>query len=101
MVVNPLRNVGVVLDPSVKFWRGKKCGLCNGEGFEGCIGVHVLLVASQRVKDAIAKGADAVELRQAARDGSHVSLTRYATCLLTQGLTEASELLRILPREQT
>jgi type IV pilus assembly protein PilB len=95
-----LRNVGIVLDASVKLYRGKKCKLCNGEGFKGRVGVYELLVVTQKIKDAISRDADIVEIRNAAMDGSYVSLARYATFLLTQGLTEPGELLRILPREQ-
>lgn len=96
-----LRNVGVVLDPATKLYRGKKCKLCNGEGFKGRVGVYELLIVSQKIKDAIAQDADIVELRKAAMDGSYVSLARYSTFLLSQGLTEPSELLRILPRDQS
>jgi type IV pilus assembly protein PilB len=94
-----LRNVGITLDPSTKLYRGKKCKLCNGEGFKGRVGVYELLVITQKIKDAIAQNADIVEIRKAAMDGSYVSLARYSSFLLTQGLTEPSELLRILPRE--
>jgi len=94
-----LRNVGVILEPGTKLYRGKKCKVCNGEGFKGRVGVYELLVVTQKVKDVIAQDGDQVALRKAAMDGSYVSLARYATFLLTQGLTEPTELMRILPRE--
>ncbi|MBI5542674.1 MAG: Flp pilus assembly complex ATPase component TadA [Deltaproteobacteria bacterium] len=97
--IRSLHNVGVHLDPSTQLFRGKKCKLCNGEGFKGRVGVYELLVITQKIKDIIAADGEIAEIRKAAMDGSYVSLARFSTYLLTQGLTEPSELLRILPRE--
>ena len=101
VVTNGLRNLGVVLDPTMKFYKGKGCKHCNGEGFKGRVGVYELLVVSQRVRDAIAQNADQVALRQAAMDGSYVSLARYASFVLSQGIVEPSEILRVVPKDQT
>jgi len=97
--VRALKAVGVVVDGSTKLYRGKKCKLCNGEGFKGRVGVYELLVVTQKIKDIIAADGSQAEIRKAAMDGSFVSLARYSTFLLSQGLTEPSELLRILPRD--
>ena len=97
--IRSLRNVGVQLEPSTKLFKGAKCKLCNGEGFKGRVGVYELLVMTQKIKDVVSAEGDIAEVRKAAMDGSYVSLARYSTFLLTQGLTEPSELLRILPRE--
>ncbi len=75
-VVNQLRACGVPVDANTKFYRGKKCATCNGEGFKGRVGVYELLVVSQKVKDAISANVDIAELRKAAMDGSYVSLAR-------------------------
>jgi hypothetical protein len=50
------------------------------------------------VKEAIARGAPAHEVRAVAADGSYVNLARYTSFLLAEGLTVPSEVLRILPK---
>lgn len=94
-----LERSGVRLNPNVKFYRGKGCATCGGDGFKGRMGVYELLVVSQPVREAIARGADAAELKAAASDGSWVPLSRYASFLLNEGLTVPSEILRILPKD--
>jgi hypothetical protein len=34
-------------------------------------------------------------------DGSYVSLARYASFVLSQGIVEPSEILRVVPKDQT
>jgi len=100
VLLDGLRASGVVWDPAMKFYKGRGCTACNGEGFKGRVGLYELLVVSNKVRDAIAQGADIVALRHAAMDGSYVSLARYASFVLAQGVVETSEVLRVLPREQ-
>jgi len=99
LVTQNLQRAGVVLDKNTKFYKGAGCGQCRGEGFKGRAGVYELLLVSPGVKENIARGAPAHEIRQsAAADGSYVNLARYATFLLAEGLTVPSEVLRILPK---
>lgn len=96
-----LRALGVSFDESTQFYKAKGCQACGGEGVKGRVGVYELLVVSQRVRDAIAQGADPVALRNAAADGSYVSLARYASFVLAQGIVDPAEVLRVVPRDQT
>ena len=100
-VINGLLTLGVPIDPAMKFFKAKGCQSCGGEGVKGRVGVYELLVVSQKVRDAIAQNADAVTLRSAALDGSFVSLARYATFVLGQGIVDPAEILRVVPRDQT
>ncbi len=101
LIVQNLARAGVVVDKNMKFWKGQGCPQCRGEGFKGRAGVYELLLVSPGVKDGIAKGAPAHEIRQVATaDGSYVNLARYATFLLSEGLTVPSEVLRILPKTE-
>lgn len=101
LVAQNLARAGVVVDKNTKFYKGAGCGQCRGEGFKGRAGVYELLLVSPSVKDQIAKGAPAHEIRtSASADGSYVNLARYATFLLAEGLTVPSEVLRILPKQE-
>ena len=56
-------------------------------------------MVSNNVRGAIAQQADIVTIRNAAMDGSYVSLARYASFVFGQGVVDPSEVLRVLPRE--
>ncbi len=99
-VLSGLTTCGIPFDPGQKFYKGRGCEKCGGTGVKGRVGLYELLVVSQKVRDAIAQGADNVTLRHAAMDGSYVSLARYAGFTLGQGVVEPSELLKVVPRDQ-
>ncbi|MFH1811550.1 MAG: ATPase, T2SS/T4P/T4SS family [Pseudomonadota bacterium] len=94
-----LARAGVALETSAKLYKGAGCQACNGEGYKGRIGVFELLVVSANVREAIAQEGSTAAIQLAAQDGSFVSLARYSTFLLQEGLTVPSEVLRILPKE--
>jgi type IV pilus assembly protein PilB len=59
--------VGVPPHTTVTLYRAKGCRACNGIGYKGRIGVHELLVLSDRMRKAISKGqATAEDLKRAA-----------------------------------
>lgn len=94
-----LAKVGVVVDPSTALYKGSGCESCSGAGFKGRIGVFELLVTTAAVREAIGRDADAQGLREAAQQGSYVSLANYCSFLLGQGLVVPSEVLRIMHQE--
>jgi type IV pilus assembly protein PilB len=100
LVAQNLQRAGVAVDARTKFFKGQGCAQCRGEGYKGRAGVYELLLVSPGVREAIARGAPAHEIRNVASDGSYVNLARYATFLLTEGLTVPSEVLRILPKNE-
>jgi type IV pilus assembly protein PilB len=101
LVAQNLQRAGVTVDKSTKFFKGAGCAQCRGEGFKGRAGVYELLIVSPSVKEQISRGAPAHEIRtSAAADGSYVNLARYASFLLSEGLTVPSEVLRILPKQE-
>jgi type IV pilus assembly protein PilB len=99
-VLQGLRNAGVSWDPAMKFYRGRGCGSCNATGSKGRVGLFELLVVNANVRDAITQKADASALRAASMDGSYVSHARYGSFVLSQGVVDPSELVKILPRDQ-
>ncbi len=98
LVTQNLQRAGITVDGRTRFFKGQGCPQCRGEGFRGRAGVYELLVVSPPVREAIARGAPAHEIRTIAAEGSYVNLARYASFLLAEGLTVPSEVLRILPK---
>jgi type II secretory ATPase GspE/PulE/Tfp pilus assembly ATPase PilB-like protein len=102
LVLKNLQAAGVAVDGTSKFFKGAGCDKCNGEGFKGRVGVYELLLTGPKVREAIAmEGSQAADIKAAAMDGSYVPLGRFSTHLLTQGYTVPSEIIRILPREDS
>ncbi len=94
-----LMRAGISATAHTKYFKGTGCGVCRGEGFKGRAGIYELLVVTPGVKDAIARGAAAHDIRaMATKEGSYVNLARYAGFVLGEGLTIPSEVMRILPK---
>lgn len=73
------------------FKRGAGCPACNNSGYKGRVAVCELLVVTEEIRDLIAKGDDAKQIRDAARQQGMKSLTQNAMALARQGLTSLEE----------
>jgi type II secretory ATPase GspE/PulE/Tfp pilus assembly ATPase PilB-like protein len=81
-------------------WKGnvkrpKGCEVCGGTGYRGRVGVFEILVADDALREAIARGATNLELKEIAKRGAFVPMSRYSSYLLTNGVTSAEELITI------
>jgi type II secretory ATPase GspE/PulE/Tfp pilus assembly ATPase PilB-like protein len=62
--------LGYKFDDNFRLYRGKGCDACKGSGFQGRMGLHELLIGTERIKRAIRKLATAEEgLKIALEDG--------------------------------
>jgi type IV pilus assembly protein PilB len=75
--------------------RPKGCEVCGGTGYRGRVGVFEILVADDALREAIARGATNLELKELAKRGAFVPMSRYSSYLLTNGVTSAEELITI------
>ncbi len=86
----------------MKFYKGKGCGLCSNQGYNGRVGVYELLVMDDEILKAVHSG-DAVEIAEVVRkqqifhgiDKGYYTLKQSALHLAAQGKTTAEEVLRI------
>jgi general secretion pathway protein E len=80
---------------SVRLWRPRGCGNCNGTGFRGRTTISEVLVASDSLRRLILKRSDARELHQAAvSEGMTAMFDEGARKALT-GLTTLEEVLKV------
>lgn len=100
VVLRNLARAGVDLTPGTRLYEGKGCKSCNGEGFKGRIGMYEVLEVGHELRDAIAEDLNTVEMREAAANGTHLTLAQYGRFLLTEGLTVPTEVLRVLPMSE-
>jgi general secretion pathway protein E len=79
----------------VRLTRGVGCEACRGTGYRGRTGLFELLVLSDPIKDAIARGARRAELLALATDHGMVPLKADGWAKVEAGVTTVEEVLRV------
>lgn len=78
-----------------KLFKGKGCTTCGGTGIKGRLAVFELMLMSEKIKEAILKGASSSELRVMAREEGMKTLRRSALLKLKRGETTIEEVLNV------
>lgn len=76
-----------------KIFRGKGCSNCNNTGVKGRAAIYELMYMSEKMKEAILKGASTGQLRFLAREQGMRTLRRSALIKLKRGITTIEEVL--------
>jgi len=84
---------GYTPDNAPPFYRGEGCDRCNHSGKKGRVGIYELLVMTDELKQAVARGAKSEEIRTLAIEGGMKTLKDYAMILMAEGLTSVDEVL--------
>jgi type IV pilus assembly protein PilB len=88
-------SLGFSEDPSVPFYKGEGCSLCNYTGYKGRIPAHEVLVISKNHRELIGRGASIDEIRDVSKQLGMSSLSDECKKLLLQGMTTYEEVIRI------
>lgn len=90
-----LINIGVPPNevPEYKIFKGKGCSNCNNTGIKGRLAIYELLPMTEKIKDAVLKGANQAQLRFLARELGLRTLRRSALLKLKRGVTTFEEVL--------
>ena len=94
-----LKALGVKTDKQVRLYKPCGCELCNNTGYRGRIGVYEILPITKRLRYRIADGAKAEELENIALSEGMQTLAMSAKKLVARGITDISELNRIVHEE--
>lgn len=76
-----------------KVFEGKGCANCNGTGIKGRAAIYELMQMTEKMKEAILKGASTGQLRFLAREQGMRTLRRSALIKLKRGVTTIQEVL--------
>ncbi|MGZ3772652.1 MAG: type IV-A pilus assembly ATPase PilB [Pseudobdellovibrionaceae bacterium] len=76
-----------------KLFQGKGCANCNNTGIKGRAAIYELMYMSEKMKEAILKGASTGQLRFLAREQGMRTLRRSALLKLKRGITTIQEVL--------
>nr|WP_295905133.1 type IV-A pilus assembly ATPase PilB [uncultured Bdellovibrio sp.] len=90
-----LINLGVAQNDlhEYKLFHGKGCANCNNTGIKGRTAIFELMHMTEKMKEAILKGASTGQLRYLAREQGMRTLRRSALLKLKRGLTTIEEVL--------
>lgn len=90
-----LLNLGVPQNeiPDYKLFKGKGCTNCYNTGIKGRAAIYELMYMSEKVKEAILKGASTGQLRFLCREQGMRTLRRSALLKLKRGITTIEEVL--------
>lgn len=78
-----------------ELYRGAGCSRCMGKGYAGRLGVFELFIPDERTLDMVARGANAQELRTAAKEAGFRTLRHDGLNKAAMGLTTVEEVIRV------
>ncbi len=77
-------------------YRGRGCHQCSGKGVRGRVGIFEVLTITPELRQLVGANAPTDAIHAAAVAAGMVDLRRYASLLLTEGLTTAEEVTSIV-----
>jgi len=78
---------------TVKIYRGAGCPICHKSGYKGRLGLFEVMEITNDLKQMIAAGKTATELKAAAIEGGMITLRRSGLIKIKNGLTTLDEVL--------
>jgi len=88
-----LQNMGYEIET---FYKGVGCKSCRNTGFRGRIGVHELLVISDRLRDLIVSDHSISAIRRLAEEEGMITLATDGFRKVREGITTVEEIFRIV-----
>jgi type II secretory ATPase GspE/PulE/Tfp pilus assembly ATPase PilB-like protein len=92
------KDFGTSIGPGFQVWRARGCDTCNGTGYKGRVGLHELLIADDRLKQAILRKCSVDELRQLAREQGMKTLAQDGVVKALNGITDLKQVLSVCSR---
>jgi type II secretory ATPase GspE/PulE/Tfp pilus assembly ATPase PilB-like protein len=80
--------MGVSYSKDFRLYRGAGCDYCNNTGYRGRMGIHELLVGTDRIKEVIQRRGRVEELRQLAVQEGMTTLLQDGVAKALQGHTD-------------
>src|SRR6188508_1095543 len=77
-----------------KLFKGRGCGVCNGTGYKGRVGLYEVMEISDGIRDIIMSGGTAVEIKRKALEEGMLTLRMSGLEKIRNGVTTIEEVLR-------
>jgi type IV pilus assembly protein PilB len=75
-------------------FKGKGCGMCNGTGYKGRVGLYEVMEMNEGIRELVLVGASSVEIRKKAIEDGMITLRGSGIEKIKQGITTVEEVLR-------
>jgi type II secretory ATPase GspE/PulE/Tfp pilus assembly ATPase PilB-like protein len=86
---------GPMLKENQLFFKGKGCEECSGSGYSGRISINEVLVADEKIREAILRKASAAEIKKMAIEAGMTTMLEDGYNKVENGLTTFEEVLRV------
>ncbi|MBC7287045.1 MAG: type II/IV secretion system protein, partial [Armatimonadetes bacterium] len=80
----------------IRFYRGRGCQYCRNTGYQGRVALYELMIMNDELRDAVARGATATQLRQIAIRTGMKTLKHDGLVKIHHGITTASEVISVM-----
>jgi type IV pilus assembly protein PilB len=77
-----------------KLFKGRGCGICNGTGYKGRVGLYEVMEITEGIRDLVMVGATAVEIKRKALEEGMLTLRMSGLEKIKNGVTTIEEVLR-------
>ena len=77
-----------------KLYKGRGCGVCNGTGYKGRVGLYEVMEISEGIRDIIMQGGTSVEIKRKALEEGMLTLRMSGLEKIKAGVTTIEEVLR-------
>jgi type IV pilus assembly protein PilB len=77
-----------------KLYKGRGCGVCNGTGYKGRVGLYEVMEISDGIREIIMSGGTSVDIRKKAIEEGMLTLRMSGLEKIRQGITTVEEVLR-------
>ncbi|HEY6553668.1 MAG TPA: ATPase, T2SS/T4P/T4SS family, partial [Vicinamibacteria bacterium] len=96
MPAKTLTEIGVPPEAigTFKLYKGRGCGVCNGTGYKGRVGLYEVMEISEGIRDLIMVGATSVEIKRKALEEGMLTLRLSGVEKIKAGITTVEEVLR-------
>lgn len=91
-----LELLGIPREPGMKFYRGRGCAECYHTGYRGRIGVFEILTLGREARRIIAEGRPRADLVELLEKEGFQTMREDCLRLVREGITSASEAIRIV-----
>jgi len=79
---------------SFKLFKGRGCGVCNGTGYKGRVGLYEVMEISEGIRDLIMVGATSVDIKKKAIEEGMLTLRMDAWLKVMKGITTTEQMIR-------
>ncbi len=80
----------------IRFHRGRGCQYCRNTGYTGRVALYELMTVTEEIREAIARGVDAGQLRKVAIRSGMKTLKHDGLIKVHQGITSAAEVISVM-----